>query len=171
MAHQVVQHAELGGRGKLDAALLAGEALLPYLRGKRTEADLRNADLLEALRAQLDWGQMAELDRLIPAQFETPLGRRVPIDYGGDVPTIEVKLPEMYGVSTHPTVGPRRHPLRIALLSPGGKPLQVTMDLPGFWDGSYAEVRKEMRGRYPRHPWPENPREADPTTRAKPRGT
>lgn len=154
-----------------DAALLAGDALLPYLRGKRTEADLRNADFLEALRAQLDWGQMAELDRLAPAHFETPLGRRVPIDYGGDVPTIEVKLPEMYGLSAHPTVGPKRHPLRIALLSPGSKPIQVTMDLPGFWDGSYAEVRKEMRGRYPRHPWPENPREADPTTRAKPRGT
>ena len=107
----------------------------------------------------------------MPGHFETPLGRRVPIDYGAEVPTIEVKLPEMYGVTTHPSVGPKRHPLRIALLSPGGKPIQVTMDLPGFWDGSYAEVRKDMRGRYPRHPWPENPREADPTTRAKPRGT
>lgn len=154
-----------------DAALLAGDALLPFLTGKRTEADLRSLDLTEALRAQLSWEQMAELDRLAPGHFETPLGRRVPIDYSGDVPTIEVKLPEMYGVTTHPTVGPKRHPLRIALLSPGMKPIQVTMDLPGFWDGSYADVRKEMRGRYPRHPWPENPREADPTTRAKPRGT
>ncbi len=154
-----------------DAALLAGEALLPFLTKARTEADLRGLDLTEALRARLDWGQLAELDRLVPGHFETPLGRRVPIDYSGDVPTIEVKLPEMYGVASHPTVGPKRHPLRIALLSPGGKPLQVTLDLPGFWDGSYAEVRKEMRGRYPRHPWPENPREAEPTTRAKPRGT
>lgn len=154
-----------------DAALLAGEALLPFLTKARTEADLRGLDLTEALRARLDWGQLAELDRLVPGHFETPLGRRVPIDYSGDVPTIEVKLPEMYGVASHPTIGPKRHPLRIALLSPGGKPLQVTLDLPGFWDGSYAEVRKEMRGRYPRHPWPENPREAEPTTRAKPRGT
>lgn len=154
-----------------DGALLAGEALLPFLRGKRTEAELRALDLTEALRAQLSWEQMAELDRLVPSHFETPLGRRVPIDYAGEVPTIEVKLPEMYGVTIHPTVGQRRHPLRIALLSPGSKPIQVTMDLPGFWDGSYAEVRKEMRGRYPRHPWPENPREADPTMRAKPRGT
>ncbi len=154
-----------------DAALLAGEALLPFLTGKRTEADLRGLDLTEALRAQLDWAQMAELDRLVPSHFETPLGRRVPIDYSGEAPSIEVKLPEMYGVTAHPTIGPKRHPLRISLLSPGMKPIQVTMDLPGFWDGSYAEVRKEMRGRYPRHPWPENPREADPTTRAKPRGT
>ncbi|MGD9916705.1 MAG: ATP-dependent helicase HrpB [Paenirhodobacter sp.] len=154
-----------------DEALLAGDALLPFLTKARTEGDLRNLDLTEALRAQLDWGQMAELDRLVPSHFETPLGRRVPIDYSGEVPTIEVKLPEMYGLTTHPTVGQKRHPLRIALLSPGAKPIQVTMDLPGFWDGSYAEVRKEMRGRYPRHPWPENPREADPTTRAKPRGT
>lgn len=154
-----------------DAALLAGAALLPVLRGKRTEAELRALDLTEVLRAQLSWEQMAELDRLVPSHFETPLGRRVPIDYAGAAPSIEVKLPEMYGVTVHPTVGPKRHPLRIALLSPGGKPIQVTMDLPGFWDGSYAEVRKEMRGRYPRHPWPENPREADPTTRAKPRGT
>ncbi|RWR26272.1 ATP-dependent helicase HrpB [Sinirhodobacter populi] len=154
-----------------DAALLAGEALLPWLRGKRSESDLRTLDLTEAMRAQLDWEQMALLDRLAPGHFETPLGRRVPIDYAGEAPAIEVKLPEMYGVTTHPTVGPKRHPLRISLLSPGMKPIQVTMDLPGFWDGSYAEVRKEMRGRYPRHPWPENPREADPTTRAKPRGT
>ncbi|PTV95841.1 ATP-dependent helicase HrpB [Rhodobacter aestuarii] len=154
-----------------DEALLASEALLPWLKRARTEADLRNLDLTEALRAQLDWSQMEELDRLVPGHFETPLGRRVPIDYGPEVPTIEVKLPEMYGLTIHPSVGPKRHPLRIALLSPGNKPIQVTMDLPGFWDGSYAEVRKEMRGRYPRHPWPENPREADPTTRAKPRGT
>ncbi|RWR13065.1 ATP-dependent helicase HrpB [Paenirhodobacter populi] len=154
-----------------DAALLAGEALLPWLRGKRSEADLRALDLTEAMRAQLNWEQMALLDRLAPGHFETPLGRRVPIDYAGEAPAIEVKLPEMYGVTAHPTVGPKRHPLRISLLSPGMKPIQVTMDLPGFWDGSYAEVRKEMRGRYPRHPWPENPREADPTTRAKPRGT
>lgn len=154
-----------------DDALLAGEALLPFLGGKRTETDLRGMDLTEALRAQLDWAQMQELDRMVPSHFETPVGRRAPIDYSGEAPAIEVRLPEMYGVSTHPTVGPKRHPLRITLLSPGGKPVQVTMDLPGFWDASYAEVRKEMRGRYPRHPWPENPREADPTLRAKPRGT
>lgn len=154
-----------------DAVLLGGDALLPYLGNKRTEADLRPLDLTEALRSQLDWAQTDRLDRLVPSHYTTPLGRRVPIDYENGVPSIEVKLPEMYGVSTHPTVGTKRMPLRISLLSPGSKPIQVTMDLAGFWDGSYADVRKEMRGRYPRHPWPENPREADPTTRAKPRGT
>ncbi|WP_376874869.1 ATP-dependent helicase HrpB [Albirhodobacter sp. R86504] len=154
-----------------DGALLAGEALLPWLGGKRTEADLRALDLTEALRAQLTWDQMQELDRLTPSHFTSPAGRRLPIDYSGEAPAIEARLPEMYGVTEHPTVGPKRHPLRLTLLSPGGKPVQVTMDLPGFWDASYAEVRKEMRGRYPRHPWPENPRDADPTLRAKPRGS
>jgi ATP-dependent helicase HrpB len=149
----------------------AEDWLLPHLAGKRTEADLRNLDLLPALRAALDWDQMQLVDRLAPAHFETPLGRRVPIDYGGEAPGIDLRLQEMFGVTEHPCVGPKRLPLRITLLSPGQKPIQVTMDLPGFWDGSYADVRKDMRGRYPRHPWPENPREADPTLRAKPRGS
>ena len=151
--------------------LALGEAwLLPYLRGKRSEAELRRLDLTDALRATLDWEQMQLVDRLAPAKFETPLGRSVPIDYAGEAPGIEIRLQEMFGVTEHPTVGPKRLPLRITLLSPGQKPIQVTMDLPGFWDGSYADVRKDMRGRYPKHPWPENPREADPTLRAKPRG-
>ena len=155
-----------------DALLARGEDwLLGALKGRRTEADLRALDLTNALREALDWEQMTLIDRLAPGHFETPLGRRVPIDYGGEAPGIEVRLQEMFGVTVHPTVGPKRLPLRITLLSPGHKPIQVTMDLPGFWDGSYADVRKEMRGRYPRHPWPENPREADPTLRAKPRGT
>jgi ATP-dependent helicase HrpB len=97
------------------------------------------------------------------------LGRSVAIDYSGGLPEIAVRLQEMFGLSTHPTSG--GVPLKITLLSPAGRPVQVTQDLPGFWDTSYADVRKDMRGRYPRHPWPENPREADPTLRAKPRGT
>ena len=111
------------------------------------------------------------LDQLTPSHFETPLGRRVPIDYDGEAPGIEVRLQELFGVTVHPTVGPKRLPLRITLLSPGGKSVQVTSDLPGFWTNSYADVRRDMRGRYPRHPWPDDPREADPTTRTKPRGT
>ena len=156
-----------------DEALLATaeEWLLPWLTKARTEADLRGLDLHDALLSRLEWGQQAELDRLVPAHFTTPLGRKVPIDYEGDHPAIEIRLQEMFGVTTHPTVGQTKKPLRITLLSPGQKPLQVTMDIPGFWRSSYADVRKDMRGQYPRHPWPEDPSEAEPTLRAKPRGT
>lgn len=156
-----------------DAALLASaeDWLLPYLGKVKTEADLRNLDLHDALLSRLDWGQQAELDRLVPAHFTTPLGRRVPIDYDGDHPGIEIRLQEMFGVTIHPTVGQARKPLRVTLLSPGQKPIQVTLDIPGFWRTSYADVRKDMRGQYPRHPWPEDPTEAEPTLRAKPRGT
>ncbi|MBZ4690624.1 MAG: ATP-dependent helicase HrpB [Cereibacter sp.] len=155
-----------------DAALLAeGDWLLPYLAGKRTEADLRSLDLTEPLRALIGWDGVQLVDRLAPSAFETPLGRRVPVDYGGEAPGIELKLQELFGVTEHPVVGPKRLPLRITLLSPGGSPVQVTMDLPGFWASSYADVRRDMRGRYPRHPWPEDPTVAEPTMRAKPRGT
>ena len=156
-----------------DAGLLAGDAdwLLPHLVGVRTEADIRALDLTEALRGRLTWEQTAALDRLVPAAFETPLGRRVPIDYDADAPGIEVRLQEMFGVTVHPVVGAARLPLRVVLTSPGQKTIQVTMDLPGFWKTSYADVRKDMRGQYPRHPWPEDPTVAEPTLRAKPRGT
>lgn len=152
-----------------DEALLAraGEWLLPHLAGVRNEADIRALDLLEPLRGLLDWPQRQRLDRLAPPHFITPLGRKVPIDYGGEVPQISVRLQEMFGLDRHPQVAGR--PLRITLLSPAGRPLQTTMDLPGFWASSYREVRKEMRGRYPRHPWPEDPTQAAPTLRARPR--
>ncbi|KAF0676884.1 ATP-dependent helicase HrpB [Profundibacterium mesophilum] len=147
----------------------AREWLLPHLGGVRSAAQWRRFDLLPPLRARLDYAATKALDTLAPGRFDTPLGRSVPIDYSGDEPGIEVKLQELFGVTRHPSVAGR--PLRIALLSPAGRPVQVTMDLPGFWDSSYADVRKDMRGRYPRHPWPENPREATPTQRAKPRGS
>ncbi|WP_330220234.1 ATP-dependent helicase C-terminal domain-containing protein, partial [Sulfitobacter sp. HI0027] len=107
--------------------------------------------------------------RAAPAHFETPLGRRVAIDYSGETPGIALRLQEMFGVTRHPTVGGQ--PLQVTLLSPAQRPVQVTMDIPGFWASSYGDVRKDMRGRYPRHPWPEDPTVADPTLRAKPRGT
>lgn len=155
-----------------DQALLdsAGEWLLPYLTKVRTEADLRALDLTEPLRALIGWDRLTELDRLVPAHFTTPLGRQVPIDYDGEAPGIEIRLQEMFGVTRHPVVGHDRLPLRITLLSPAQRPVQVTMDLPGFWANSYADVRKDMRGQYPRHPWPEDPTQAEPTLRAKPRG-
>jgi ATP-dependent helicase HrpB len=156
-----------------DAAILADpeDALLSHLAGMRTAADLARLDLMAVLEERLGWEARREVDRLAPAAFTTPLGRQVPIDYGGEAPTIAVRLQEMFGVTVHPVVGPKRRPLAVTLLSPAGRPVQVTSDLPGFWAASYAEVRKEMRGRYPRHPWPEDPTRADPTLRAKPRGT
>ncbi|EBA13007.1 ATP-dependent helicase HrpB [Roseobacter sp. CCS2] len=154
-----------------DATLLdtLEDWLLPHLDGVRSADDWKRFDILPALRATLDWDQMQRLDRAAPAHFETPLGRKIPIDYDGDAPGITLRLQEMFGVTTHPTVG--RMPLRVTLLSPGQKPVQVTQDIVGFWATSYADVRRDMRGRYPRHPWPEDPTEADPTLRAKPRGT
>ncbi|PZR00090.1 MAG: ATP-dependent helicase HrpB [Cereibacter sphaeroides] len=149
----------------------AEDWLLPHLAGKRSEADLRALDLTGPLAQSLDWEQTQALDRLCPPSFETPLGRRIPIDYEGEMPSVELRLQEVFGVTRHPVVGPARIPLRMTLLSPGQKPVQVTTDLPGFWATSYADVRKDMRGRYPRHPWPEDPTEAEPTLRAKPRGT
>ena len=153
-----------------DAALMARleDWLLPYLDGVRTASDWAAFDLTEPLRAMLSWEQIQTLDRVAPAQFITPLGRRIAIDYDGEVPQISLRLQEMFGQTTHPMIGAT--PLRVTLLSPGHKPVQVTQDIPGFWDSSYADVRRDMRGRYPRHPWPEDPREADPTLRAKPRG-
>ena len=145
------------------------EWLLPHLGATRSTADWKRFDLLPALRARLDWDQQQQLDRLAPPHFETPLGRRIAIDYDGETPQIAVRLQEMFGVTRHPSVAGQ--PLQVTLLSPAQRPVQVTMDLPGFWDGSYADVRKDMRARYPRHPWPEDPRAADPTLRAKPRGT
>ena len=156
-----------------DAALLADaeDWLLPHLTKARTEADLRGLDLTAPLLARLTWEQQAVLDRLAPASFTTPMGRHAPIDYAGDHPSIEVRLQEMFGTTRHPTVGANRLPLRITLLSPAQRPVQTTLDLPGFWASSYADVRKDMRGQYPRHPWPEDPTAAEPTLRAKPRGT
>ena len=155
-----------------DDALLSRpeDWLLPHLSGRRTEADLRALDLTDALRGALTWEQAQLVDRLAPARFETPLGRKVAIDYEGDHPSIALRLQEMFGVTAHPTVGPKRLPLRITLLSPAGRPVQTTLDIPGFWATSYADVRKDMRGRYPKHPWPEDPTVHEPTLRAKPRG-
>ncbi|WP_300072248.1 ATP-dependent helicase HrpB [uncultured Ruegeria sp.] len=139
--------------------------LLPMLGGVRNADEWKRFNLLPALRARLDWAQTQEVDRRAPGSFETPLGRKVPIDYGGAAPEISVRLQELFGVTRHPVVGGA--PLKITLLSPAQRPIQITRDLPGFWAGSYADVRKDMRAQYPKHPWPEDPTQADPTLRAK----
>ncbi len=153
-----------------DALLQSLETwLLPHLAGVKSAGDWKNFNVLPALQAMLDWPQSQALDRLVPGSFITPLNRKAPIDYSGDHPSVELRLQELFGQSKHPTVGKR--PLRITLLSPANRPVQTTMDLPGFWAGSYADVRKDMRARYPKHPWPEDPTQADPTLKAKRRGT
>ena len=142
--------------------------LAPYLSGVETASAFGAMDLTDALKARLGYDVLRRLDDDVPGAFQTPLGRKIPIDYSGAAPEIEVRLQEMFGVTQHPRVGGM--PLRVTLLSPAGRPVQTTMDLPGFWRSSYEDVRKDMRGRYPKHPWPEDPTAADPTLRAKPRG-
>ncbi|QDC10716.1 ATP-dependent helicase HrpB [Oceanicola sp. D3] len=152
-----------------EEALLAEaeDWLLPYLGPIRTAADIAAFDITEPLKARIGWDGMQRLGRAAPPSFTTPLGRAIPIDYSGEAPEISLRLQEMFGQTTHPTVAGQ--PLRVTLLSPAGRPVQTTMDIPGFWSTSYADVRKDMRGRYPKHPWPEDPTVADPTLRAKPR--
>ncbi|NHM20190.1 ATP-dependent helicase HrpB [Tritonibacter mobilis] len=141
--------------------------LLPMLTGVRSDADWKGFDALPALRAALTWEQTQLLDREVPGSFITPLGRKIPIDYASDTPGIEVRLQEMFGVTRHPTVAGVA--LKVTLLSPARRPIQITRDLPGFWSGSYADVRKDMRAQYPKHPWPEDPTQAEATLRARPR--
>ncbi len=142
--------------------------LLPHLGDVRTASGWKAFDVLPCLRAMLDGRQMRILDRHAPAEFATPLGRTVVIDYTASEPEVRLRLQELFGVRRHPSVAGR--PLRVTLLSPAGRPVQTTTDLPGFWTGSYAEVRKEMKARYPKHRWPENPAAAAPGSEPRGRG-
>ncbi len=169
-ARRFISRVNLVGRNMPDfseAALMEGleSWLLPYLGKIKNAESWKNFDILPALQAQLSWEQTAELDRLAPAHFVTPLNRKVAIDYSSGVPEIAVRLQEMFGQTSHPNIA--GNPLKITLLSPAGRPLQTTMDLPGFWRSSYLDVRKDMRGRYPKHPWPENPAQALPSLHKK----
>lgn len=156
-----------------DAGLLEARAdwLWPLLEGARSLEALGDARLADALRGLIPWDLQRKLDELAPPRLTTPLGSAA-IDYAAEGgPRVDIRVQELFGVTTHPTVGGGRVALTLALLSPARRPVQVTKDLPGFWAGSWAAVRSEMRGRYPRHPWPENPAQAQATSRAKPRGT
>ena len=153
-----------------DAQLLSslGEWLGPFLAGITRRSQLPRLDLVAALKAMLSWEQQRRLDALAPTHVAVPSGSRVPIDYGtGETPILAVRLQEMFGLAATPAVGGGRVPLLLHLLSPAGRPLQVTRDLRGFWATGYAGVRAEMRGRYPKHFWPDNPLTAAPTARAK----
>ncbi len=146
---------------------LLPELAAPYFPEMRSFSDLGRADFFTALRAELGAERLWELDRDYPESFTSPAGASHKIDYSGAVPTLPVRVQEMYGVKVHPMLGRSRQPLRVELLSPAGRPVQVTTDLPGFWRGNWPLVRKEMKGRYPKHFWPENPAEALPTTRTR----
>ncbi len=145
--------------------------LWPLLDTVQSLDQVVDGALEQGLRALVPWDRQRALDDLAPARLTTPLGSAA-IDYAADGgPRVEIRVQELFGVIVHPTVAGGRVPLTLSLLSPARRPIQVTADLPGFWKGSWAAVRAEMRGRYPRHPWPENPAEAAPTNRVKPRGT
>ena len=157
-----------------DAALAAtsGEWLAPALYDKTSLKDFSAGDLSDAVMNLLPWELRARLEREAPTHFEAPTGTMLAIDYEAEQgPTIAVRLQELFGLNTHPSIARGAVPLVLELLSPAQRPVQVTRDLPGFWRGSYAAVRSDLRGRYPRHPWPEDPANAMPTRRVKPRGT
>ncbi len=150
----------------------AAEWLAPALYDKISLKDFSAGDLSEALLTLLPWELRARLEREAPTHFEAPTGTMLAIDYEAEQgPTIAVRLQELFGLNTHPSIAKGKVPLVLELLSPAQRPVQVTRDLPGFWRGSYAAVRSDLRGRYPRHPWPEDPATALPTRRVKPRGT
>ncbi len=146
--------------------------LVPALYDKTSLKELSAGDLSDALMTLLPWELRARLEREAPTHFEAPTGTMLAIDYEAEQgPTIAVRLQELFGLNTHPSIAKGAVPLVLELLSPAQRPVQVTRDLPGFWRGSYAAVRADLRGRYPRHPWPEDPASAMPTRRVKPRGT
>ena len=148
----------------------AREWLLPHLVGLRRRAAVDSLDLGALLLARLTWQQRAELDALAPTHLEVPSGSRIRVDYSdADAPVLAVRLQELFGSTTTPRVAGGAVPVTLHLLSPAYRPVQVTRDLAGFWRTSYFDVRRELRGRYPRHPWPEDPLRAQPSQRAKPR--
>lgn len=143
--------------------------LAPFLAGLRSWGEVTALDLHPALAARLGPAGEQALREGAPSHFTAPTGTRVRIDYSGEAPEAAVRLQELFGLAKHPVAAGR--PLRLTLLSPAGRPVQTTQDLPGFWASSYADVRKDMRGRYPKHPWPEDPLSASPTRRTKRAGS
>ena len=160
--------AYVGGVDLSDEALIArlDEWLPALVEGKRRLSDISGGALFQALENLLGWEGKRALDAAAPSHFTSPLGTSHPIDYGAEGgPAVELRVQALFGLTEHPMIG--RTPLVLRLTSPAGRPIQTTRDLPGFWKGSWAAVAKEMRGRYPRHPWPEDPTQADPTLRTK----
>ena len=152
-------------------ATSAADWLEPLLTDKTTRSDIGAGELSDAVLNLVPWNMRRRLDAEAPTHFTAPTGSAVPIDYDAEQgPTVSIRVQELFGLAQHPTIAGGRVPLVIDLLSPAHRPVQVTRDLPGFWRGSYAAVRTEMRGRYPKHPWPDDPLTAPATRRAKRRG-
>lgn len=154
-----------------DGALLATleEWLAPHIAGVNNSKRLAQLDVAGLLRQQLDYRQQRELDQLAPTHLTVPSGSRIRLDYTAESPVLSVKLQELFGLRETPSIAEGRVMVLLHLLSPAGRPIQVTRDLKGFWDGAYQQVRKELKGRYPKHPWPDDPWSALPTRRLKPR--
>jgi ATP-dependent helicase HrpB len=146
--------------------------LYPSLIGKRSLASITAGDVGEALDALIDWPTRQRLEVLAPTHFAAPSGSNVPIDYDSENgPTLSIRVQELFGLDRHPSIADGRVPLLVELLSPAHRPIQITRDLPGFWRGSWRDVKSDLKGRYPKHPWPDDPLSAPATARAKPRGT
>ena len=167
-SHRLRARAAFAGRGLSDEALLdrLEEWLAPLLAGKRRLDALSDAELAEALRGLIGWDGMREIERIAPTHFETPAGSRHPIDYAAEGgPAVDVRVQALFGLASHPMIGTT--PLTLRLTSPAHRPIQVTRDLPRFWAGSWADVRRDLRGRYPKHSWPDDPASAAPRLRAR----
>ncbi|ESY12802.1 ATP-dependent helicase C-terminal domain-containing protein, partial [Mesorhizobium sp. LNJC395A00] len=156
-----------------EAALLErlDDWLLPFLSGKASFAAIDPGTLSSGLMALVPHDLQRKIGTLAPTHFDAPSGSHVPIRYDGEWPVLAIRVQELFGLDRHPAIANGTVPLTLELLSPAHRPIQTTRDLPGFWRGSWADVRTDMRGRYPRHVWPENPLLAAATARAKPRGT
>ncbi|HPQ95502.1 MAG TPA: ATP-dependent helicase C-terminal domain-containing protein, partial [Thiolinea sp.] len=141
--------------------------LAPYLTGVSVLGDFKRLDLSTILGALLSWELQQRLEQLAPKTLKVPSGHAIPIDYSQSPPVLAVKLQEMFGCEATPTIANGRVPLTVHLLSPAGRPLQITQDLAGFWRTSYHAVKKDMKGRYPKHPWPDDPLQAVATHKTR----
>lgn len=154
-----------------EEALLAGldNWLGPHLQQVSLLQDFKKIDLNSILQGLLDWQQLKRLEQLLPRRWQVPSGSSIAIDYSSSPPVLAVKLQEMFGCEQTPSLAGGRLPMQLHLLSPAGRPLQITQDLAGFWRSSYHEVKKDMKGRYPKHPWPDDPLRAEPTRKTRSR--
>jgi ATP-dependent helicase HrpB len=154
-----------------DAALVASldDWLLPFLSGAASFARIDAGALHSGLMSLVPHELQRKVASLAPTHYDAPSGSRVPIRYDGETPVLAIRVQELFGLGEHPAIAGGTVPLTLELLSPAHRPIQTTRDLPGFWRGSWADVRSDMRGRYPKHVWPDDPLATAATSRAKPR--